>query len=364
MSQRPNVPSEIEEGWRDLANLSPDANPFFAPTVLRSALDTLAATSVAILAPTGETGRLAALAPVAAMRLGRIAPAVGVWTHLYGPLGTPLIDPDDPEFAVARLVAAMDGKRSGRRILVFPDLPLGGVAAEALRRHAEASGRPVRIIGEHRRAVLHPGSLEGGVRASLPAKTRKELGRQLRRLGDSGSVTFSTVTAGPGLMVALDAFLALEQSGWKGTRGTALAMKGEALAFVRAVVAAAEPGQIRIDTLAVDGRPAAMLTSFRSGGTMVTWKIAHDESLGRFSPGVQVMLAASEAFTADPALKIVDSLASAGHPMIDRLWPERQAVGTLTIGPIGGGRFFSLGVLLAETELGARTDLRALIRRS
>nr|WP_286198712.1 GNAT family N-acetyltransferase [Mesorhizobium sp. BR1-1-16] len=258
----------------------------------------------------------------------------------------------------------MDGDRPGRRILIFPDLPLDGVAAQALRRHAESSGRPVRVFGTHHRAVLRPALLAGGVRAALSAKTRKELGRQLRRLGDLGPLAFSATTGGPDLQPMLEAFLALEQSGWKGARGTALAMKSEALAFVRAVASAAEPGEMRIDSLAVGDRPAAMLASFRSGGTLVTWKIAHDESLGRFSPGVQVMLEASGAFAADPSLRLVDSLASADHPMIDRLWPDRQAIGTLTIGPRGGGAAFALGVLLAETELRARSELRALIRRS
>jgi len=363
-SVRAALPAELMTDWRSLAHTSPDANPFFAPTVLQAALDTLAPASVTVLAPKTEGGRLVALAPVVPIRLGRLIPARSIWTHLYGPLGTPLVDPADPDAGVVSLLAAMDGDRPGRRILVFPDLPLDSVAAQALRRHAERSGRPVRVFGTHHRAVLSPALLSGGVRAALPAKTRKELGRQLRRLGDLGPLSFSATLAGPDLRPRLEAFLALEQSGWKGARGTALAMKSEALAFVRAVATAAEPGEMRIDSLAVGDRPAAMLASFRSGGTLVTWKIAHDESLGRFSPGVQVMLEASEAFAADPSLRLVDSLASADHPMIDRLWPERQAIGTLTIGPRGGGAAFLLGVLLAETEMRARSDLRALIRRS
>lgn len=349
--------------WRRLAAEATEGNPFFAPTVLEAAIRTLAPPSVAIALAEDDAGRLLALAPVVPVRLGRLARAVSVWTHLYGPLGTPLVDPADPEAAIARLIAAMEGPRRGRRILVFPDLPLDGPVAAALARHAARAGRPVAHIGGHERAVLRPASLGGDLRSLLPAKLRKELGRQLRRLGDLGPVEFATATMPAELPAALERFLALEASGWKGARGTALALKADALAFVRAVADGAAAGDMRIDELSVGGRSVAMLASFRAGGSLVTWKIAHDEGLGRFSPGVQVMLAASERFTADPSLALADSLATAGHPMIDRLWPQRQAVGTLVVGPEGGGAAFALGVLLARAEVEARARLRVLIRR-
>ncbi len=349
--------------WRALAAVAPDSNPFFAPGCLDAALATLAGPAVTIATATDAAGRLVALAPVTPMRLGRLVPAVAVWTHLYGPLGTPLIDPEDPDAAIASLIAAMEGPRRGRRILVFPDLPLKGGVADVLRRHAAREGRPVAIVGAHRRAVLRPAEIAGGVRAALPTKTRKELGRQLRRLGDAGAVRFSSATTPDALAAALDAFLALEKRGWKGARGTALALKPEALAFARGLIEAAGPGALRIDALEVGGRPVAMLIALRSGGTLVTWKIAHDPALGRFSPGVQIMLEASEAFAADRSLGLVDSLASADHPMIDRLWSGRRSVGTFTIGTDGGTSGLALGLLLARTEVTARARLRALIRR-
>jgi CelD/BcsL family acetyltransferase involved in cellulose biosynthesis len=350
--------------WRRLTRDAPEANPFFAPAILGAALEHLAPPAVSLAVAEDASGRLLALAPVGPARLGRLVPAVSVYTHLYGPLGTPLLDPADPAAALARLVAVMDGGQPGGRILLFPDLPIDGAAGLALHSLAARTGRPLAVIGGHARAVLRPRAMEEGVRAVLPAKTRKELARQLRRLGDLGPLDWRSATMPRERADLLDAFLALEAAGWKGRRRTALRDRADALAFTCAVFESAAAGEARLDALMIAGRAVAMLASFRAGETVVTWKIAHDEALGRFSPGVQVMLQASEIFEADPTVALVDSLASASHPMVDRLWPGRQAIGLAALGPVGGGAAFRAGVLLAQGEVRARAELRALIRRA
>ena len=357
-------PAGLGPEWRRLARDAPEANPFFAPAILGAALEHLAPAAVSLAVAEDAAGRLVALAPVGPARLGRLVPAVSVYTHLYGPLGTPLLDPADPVAALARLVAVMDGGHSGGRILLFPDLPLDSAAGSALHSLAAKTSRPLAVIGGHERAILRPQAMAEGVRAGLPAKTRKELARQLRRLGDLGPLEWRSAKTPRERADLLESFLALEAAGWKGQRRTALRDRADALAFTRAVFESAAAGEARLDALTIAGRPVAMLASFRAGGTVVTWKIAHDEALGRFSPGVQVMLQASEYFEADPSVALVDSLASASHPMIDRLWPGRQAMGLTVLGPVGGSAAFRAGVLLAQGEVRARAELRALIRRA
>src|SRR3546814_2224216 len=48
------------------------------------------------------------------------------------------------------------------------------------------------------------------------------------------------------------------------------------------------------------------------------FKIAFDEALGRFSPGVLIEIANLQAVLGDPAIGWMDSCAAADHPMIDR----------------------------------------------
>jgi hypothetical protein len=48
--------------------------------------------------------------------------------------------------------------------------------------------------------------------------------------------------------------------------------------------------------------------------------------------------------------------------MIDRLWPGRIAVGTLVVGPPGGGLLHRAGVAAAKAEAMARASLKRLRR--
>jgi hypothetical protein len=331
-----------------------EENPFFSRSLLAAARAHLGNDAVRVV----DLERV--LAPVRPTRLGRLVPAVGVWVHLHGPLGTPRLDAGDLDAAASALIAAMDGDRPGRRILEFPYLTLDGAVAEALRRAAEHQGRPVAILGAHRRAVL--GRRPGPSGTGLAPKKRKELGRQLRRLGEKGVLTVEHVTSADALPTALTDFFALEASGWKGRRGTALALRSAERAFAESAIAGAGArGEVAIHAIRLDGKAIAMLISFKAGDTAVTWKIAYDEALGRYSPGVHVMLAASEWWMADPAISRIDSLAIADHPMVDHLWPDRLSIGTMVIGPKGGSLGYRVGIALAEMELRLRPPARRAI---
>jgi GNAT acetyltransferase-like protein len=63
-----------------------------------------------------------------------------------------------------------------------------------------------------------------------------------------------------------------------------------------------------------------MLTS---GDTAWLWKIAYDEGLARYSPGVQLVLDCTDSLLGDGGPARVDSCATADHPMINHLWRER-----------------------------------------
>jgi CelD/BcsL family acetyltransferase involved in cellulose biosynthesis len=288
---------------------------------------------------------------------------VRVWSHKYGPLGAPLVEGGDPAAAVAALIDGLAPAGSNTAV-VIPDLPLDGSVAAALVAAARRQGRPVDILAPRLRAILdRPAGGGFDLRATLPAKRRKELGRQFRRLADLGTVTVESATDLRKVLSALDEFMALEAAGWKGRRGTALISSPEAAAFARAAVAGrAAAGAARIDGIAVGGRPVAMLVSFISGATAFTWKIAYDETFARFSPGAQLMLEAAARIFAETAVTRIDSCADADHPMIDRLWSGRMSVGTLVLGPPDGSFLHRAGLALAKAEAVARAGVRRLRR--
>jgi hypothetical protein len=108
----------------------------------------------------------------------------------------------------------------------------------------------------------------------------------------------------------------------------------------RALDEEARDGRLDFWRLTLDGRPIAMTFAVRRPPQAWLLKIAHDESLARFSPGVQLMLDVSASLIADPEIDWVDSCADAGHPMIDHLWRDRFAVTDLLVAGRGGPSAF------------------------
>ncbi|MFO1034333.1 MAG: GNAT family N-acetyltransferase, partial [Hyphomicrobiales bacterium] len=76
--------------------------------------------------------------------------------------------------------------------------------------------------------------------------------------------------------------------------------------------------------LVLDGKPVAALFALVSGHEAMLGKIAYDEGFSRYSPGVLVLLDATQCLFADEAVRFADGNAIPGHPMIDRIWRDRM----------------------------------------
>lgn len=354
----PQAASIIAE-WRELARQCADDNVFFHPGVLLPAIDHLDF-GIRVATVRDPAGRLIALAPVDAVRLGRVAPALRLWVHDFAALGTPLIDAGALRLGAEAVVDRLPGDGS----LIVPALPLDGPVAAALVAAAESAGRPAAVVGAHRRALLRRGNGGAELRATLPAERRGRFARQMRRLEGEGPVTVE-VTADPDRVRArFEEFLALEVRGWKGRRGTALASSVATAAFARDVVFnRSERGTVRIASIRVGERPVAIAVAFVAGATGYAWRIAYDEDFGKFSPGSQLLLDLPEALFFDPAVETVDSCAPAGDRFASSLWPDRMAVGTLVIGPPGGSLLHNAGLAAFKAEIEARAAARRLRTR-
>jgi CelD/BcsL family acetyltransferase involved in cellulose biosynthesis len=225
--------------------------------------------------------------------------------------------------------------------------------------------RPVVVLDEHERAMLaRSAGAPVDPRAALASKRRKEFQRQTKKLGEGGAVSFTVAVEPDDVGVAFDEFLILEEVGWKGRGGSALLSRPETKAFAEeALKGLARRGKVRVDTLRVAGKAIAVLVTFLAGETAFTWKIAYDEAFARYSPGALLMLEAGRGLFDDPGIARVDSCASADHPMIDHLWKDRLRIGTLIVGPPGGGLLFRAGLAAAKAELDARTLARRVRAR-
>jgi CelD/BcsL family acetyltransferase involved in cellulose biosynthesis len=353
----PANPGDHLAAWKALAQRAVDPNPFFGPEFVMPFLEFMGPANVHLcVVRSGTTGEWRMAAPMGSRRLGLVVPAAtGLATH-YGPLGTPLLDPEAPvETAEVFLQLAAD--TIGRPLVAFPFLPLDGRTATSLLR-TPWQLQTARL--EARAAHAGGAAGEAQLAKAFSGKRRKELNRLLRRLSDEGEVRFDS-HRGTATIEAFEAFLRLETTGWKGRAGTALLNNEAAARFARRMIAArAEQDAVRIDSFSVAGKVLAMLVVLLEGARAFSWKIAFDEGHARFSPGSQVTLHAFRTNLQEDGFEGADSLAVPGHKMIEPLWRGRMRYATLLAAASPTGRFLQLA---GRADLSLERELRQVARR-
>src|SRR5262249_48489605 len=119
-------------------------------------------------------------------------------------------------------------------------IPAGGAFHGALTHALAERHRTVVTTNWHTRAVLRRGpSAEAYIEAALSPHTRKICAKYEKRLCEQGAIAWRTLEPGQQAGPWIEDFLALEASGWKGRRGSALASSDANARFARAVLAAA-----------------------------------------------------------------------------------------------------------------------------
>jgi len=328
----------------DLAKRSLENNIFFEPEFLTSAYPRL----TRILTPKGNwmmclwettpNGRtLRMFMPLSVQNRG--LPRRALTTSLsneYAPLGTPLLCNElADETAENFLHLIADPALELPSVLNLTDQRLVGPVAEKIEAAATRLGLSCARTQLEQRAILHPADDDPAtfIRTSIGKKRQREYARQLRRLGEQGKVTFKIARTENDILDAFEGFLSLELKGWKGRRGTALYNQKRIAAFSRQTVASlAAKSACEIHSLRLDDKTIASLIILGRGGELFTWKTAFNEDYAPFSPGVQVMLHATEHLAGRKDLISADSLAVANHPMMDHLWRDRAEIGSILIG--------------------------------
>lgn len=302
------------ESWAALAERALQPNPFHHPDFVLPAAR-LQGDDVSLLV----AGDWDAALPVAGARRwrGLPLPHLRAWVHDQCFLGTPLVA------HVAAVPSLVEGLTASARVpLAELDLtagsgPVSDALDVALPSGAVAFGAFTRAALERR---TEPTYLEGRL-SGKHGRAHRRTGRDLAaHLG--GELELVDHAGDP---AAVDAFLALEAAGWKGQQGTALACLPGGAEFLHAVCAAfAERGALQLLFLEAGGHVAAARLNLRAQDELFCFKITYDETLRKFSPGMQVELAMIEHFHADPTVQRMDSCADPKSEMFNRLWPDRK----------------------------------------
>ena len=331
---------DLQQELDFLSNRAMEANVFFTGRFLAPAMPRLEDRQIRLALIRDETAgrsRLRLLMPFSIEKPGfSVGPSIiRVWANPFGPLGTPLVDAEGAAETVDNLLEGLASDEAHLpQILVLPDVRLNGRFVHLAKAVALARDLPVTVTNSYDRPMLQS-TLEGPDYLALTVSRlhRKEMRRQWRQLEDMGTLEFTVARQPAEIRFRMEEFLALEASGWKGRKRTALVVDRYRAAFAReAITNLAEADGVRIHTLDLNGKAIASIVVFMMAGEAFTWKTAYDETFARFSPGKLLIARLTEWNLDDANITRTDSCAVPDHPIVGRLWAEREEMGTLMIG--------------------------------
>ena len=329
---RKRAAAELADDVADLAQRSVESNPFYEPDMLLPALRLIDTEEPLTIICVRDGSRLLGLF---VMQLGTVRKGVPItvlrsWSHRYCFLSSSLLDGQQGEAALAALAGWVESGRAPAAVLEFPQIHHQGPFARMLREVLQTREGWVADVVISQRAVLSRANLGA---PSISGRHAKELRRLERRLAERGTLNFDELPADGVVGPWMDEFMALEASGWKGREGTAIGQSATDRAFFKDFAATAHAAR-RLQCLALrlNGVAIAMKLNVFARDQGFTLKIAHDETFAKFSPGVLLERFNERRFAQTASVyTCMDSCAIEGHPMIDRLWPDRRQIAAVTL---------------------------------
>jgi hypothetical protein len=351
--------------WADLCARVAIPNVFMDPAVALAFAESWAA-PVRVLLVWCSEGRteLAPRLVGAWLLVERVTRQSWPWTALVSPacpvayLGTPVIEGEHAADVLAIMLEEIRKTPGLPKLVQAGDISDGSQITCALETVLAQGAGSARLIETRMRAKLVSGPDPGVFWAGSMSRQRLQgLSRKRRQLGKEGQLAFSAVDEPRAVAAALDDFLRLEASGWKGERHSALASDAATALFtVRMVAGLAQRRLVSIQSLSLDGVPVAMWVILYSGVAAYTWRTAFDESFGRFSPGILLLEDMTAHLLTQPGIAFTDSCnhRDVGHQA--ERWPDRHIVSDLLIDVASAGSARVL--LLSWREIAIRACRR------
>lgn len=179
---------------------------------------------------------------------------------------------------------------------------------------------------------------------AMSGKRRSEIRRRRRRLEEHLGGTIEVLDRA-GSPEAVEDFLRLEASGWKGHDGDAYLLSDAKADWFRGLCAEyAEAGRLHLIALQSGGRCMAVQCHLRSGPESFLLRVAHDASLNSFGLGVLLHVSAVD-LLGGLEVDLVDSCASPGDSFLADLYPGRRRLMTTVLGT--GGPATRMAIRLA-----------------
>jgi hypothetical protein len=242
----------------------------------------------------------------------------------------PLVHEADGEAVLRRLLEALQEDQSDCAMFEFRRLT--PPAFEILQQCAEEMGLPFQWQWAGYGFKFDTSVARAQFLERIDGKGRRELNRRERRLAREHA---SEYVREQGLgakadMERFESFMALEDSGWKGTNETSIRRRPGYEPYFRELVrSASRAGLLTWYALRVDGRTVAMYLALRSHATLWVPKVAYDEAFAVHSPGFLLKHHVLMQCLADPAIREVNNISGAHWA---QLWnPARIQYRTATL---------------------------------
>ncbi len=323
----------IEAQWTALAEAAAEPNVFHEPGFMlpaaRHLRDAAGYGAILVWRTDVEADELVGFWPMRGAR--RPLKIARGFQCRYASSGAPLLHRGFAVEAATAMISFALAREPAGSGLMFPEIALEGPAARALRAAAALSDLASVELGGHLRACLWQG--DGHSQLADTHHLRKRIKAMERKLAEHGPVTGTLSAEVCEVKRDLEYFLALEASGWKARRGTAILADARDSAFYRMMIRQlARAGKAEVHSIEAGGRIAAAGVVLRSGEQSWYVKTAHDEELADASPGALLGLAIGRSRLSDPAVVLTDSCALPGAFTIERIWKGRIRIGDLVIG--------------------------------
>lgn len=275
---------EFVEPWHRLC-LEAATPPFFRPEWTRAYLRAFAPQARLLVTSAWSGQRLLAILPL--IREGSTFYGLPIRT-LRSPAGVHncrfdlVHTPDAAGRSAVRCIWEHLELLGGWDLIDIRYAPEGGGVQELLE-SAKASGFRTDCLPEWNSLFLE-GGLGDDWLSGTHRKFRANLRRTRRQIEEQGEVCHRHLTEAD--LSSVFAFYELENSGWKGREGTAIACNPRTRIFYDEVIqSAARNGYLSLDFLELDGKPVSGHLGFLSNGCYYLVKAAYDENFSRFGPG-------------------------------------------------------------------------------
>ena len=281
---------ELAEEWRELCEEGPCDEPFCRPEWVSAYLRVFAPRARVVLVSARVEGRLQAVLPLmeesgwlCGLPVKKLRAPANVHSVRFD-----MVRGGGAEGEAAVLAVWRKLRDLPEWDLIELPCTLEGGAHELLLRAAQRDGFPAESVLVWRSIYVPLAGAQGDGRPWTPGRKadfRSKLCRRRRQLEQAGPLAqWRNTEANP---EALRAFFALEASGWKGRRDSAVACQPQLEQFYTEIAwAAARYGYFSLDGLESGGELVSAHFGMRYRGRYFLPKAAYNENYRRFGPGL------------------------------------------------------------------------------